>query len=47
MPTLVSVLVWKWMYNDVAGVLNYLLKETEINDNPMLWLSDPGSAMPR
>jgi multiple sugar transport system permease protein len=45
MPTLVSVLVWKWMYNDTAGVLNYLLNETNIQEGPMLWLADPGKAM--
>ena len=45
MPTLVSVLVWKWMYNDTAGVLNYLLNETNITDGPVLWLADPGKAM--
>lgn len=45
MPTLVSVLVWKWMYNDTAGVLNYMLTETNIKDGPMLWLADPGKAM--
>ena len=45
MPTLVSVLIWKWMYNDTAGVLNYLLQQTHIRESPLLWLSDPGSAM--
>jgi len=45
MPTLVSVLVWKWMYNDTAGVLNYLVNETNIKQGPMLWLADPGKAM--
>lgn len=45
MPTLVTVLVWKWMYNDTAGVLNYLLHETKIREAPMLWLADPGKAM--
>ncbi|MDP9372468.1 MAG: sugar ABC transporter permease [Chloroflexota bacterium] len=45
MPTLVSVLIWKWMYNDTAGVLNYLLNETNIREGPMLWLADPGKAM--
>ena len=45
MPTLVSVLIWKWMYNDTAGVLNYLLTETNIRQGPMLWLADPGKAM--
>ena len=45
MPTLVSVLIWKWMYNDTAGILNYLLKETGIRQNGILWLSDPGTSM--
>jgi len=40
MPTLVSVLVWKWMYNDVAGIFNYLV------GHQVLWLGDPNIAMP-
>jgi multiple sugar transport system permease protein len=46
MPTLVSVLVWKWMYNDVAGVLNYLATESGVTNHPILWLGDPAVAMP-
>jgi len=46
MPTLVSVLVWKWMYNDVAGVLNYIATEARLTDHPILWLGDPAIAMP-
>lgn len=46
MPTLVSVLVWKWMYNDVAGVLDYLALQTKVADHPILWLGDPSIAMP-
>src|SRR5919199_1722115 len=46
MPTLVSVLVWKWMYNDVAGVLDYLLTQTHVSQEPVLWLADPNIAMP-
>ena len=46
MPTLVSVLVWKWMYNDVAGILNYLVAETHVSDHQILWLGDPSIAMP-
>ncbi len=41
MPTLVSVLVWKWMYNDVAGVLDYLALQAKVTDHPILWLGDP------
>ncbi len=46
MPTLVSVLVWKWMYNDVAGVLDYLLTQSHVSQEPVLWLADPNIAMP-
>jgi multiple sugar transport system permease protein len=46
MPTLVSVLVWKWMYNDVAGVLNYLATQAGFTDHPILWLGDPHIALP-
>jgi len=46
MPTLVSVLVWKWMYNDVAGVLNYLANQANLTDHPILWLGDPKLALP-
>ena len=46
MPTLVSVLVWKWMYNDVAGVLNYLAGQAKLTDHPILWLGDPHIALP-
>lgn len=45
MPTLVSVLVWKWMYNDVGGVFNYLLQKSTIHETPTLWLADPSKAM--
>jgi ABC-type sugar transport system permease subunit len=46
MPTLVSVLVWKWMYNDVAGVLNYLAMTSGVSNHQVLWLGDPNIAMP-
>lgn len=46
MPTLVSVLVWKWMYNDVGGVLNYLAMQSKLSDHTILWLGDPNVALP-
>src|ERR1700730_4831773 len=46
MPTLVSVLVWKWMYNDVAGVLDYLATQSRLTTHTILWLGDPNIAMP-
>lgn len=45
MPTLVSVLIWKWMYNDTGGILNYLLQQLHITETPVLWLADPGRAL--
>src|SRR5438094_7587425 len=41
MPTLVSVLVWKWMYNDVAGVFDYLALQAKLTEHPILWLGNP------
>jgi ABC-type sugar transport system permease subunit len=46
MPSLVSVLVWKWMYNDIAGVLDYVVTESRLSPGPILWLGDPIVAMP-
>jgi ABC-type sugar transport system permease subunit len=34
------------MYNDVAGVLDYLLTQTHLSARPVLWLADPNVAMP-
>lgn len=45
LPTLVAVLIWMWMYSDVAGVLNHILMGTGIVERPVLFLSDPVLAM--
>jgi multiple sugar transport system permease protein len=45
LPTLVTVLIWLWMYSDVAGVFNYMLMGTGVVDRPVLFLSDPYLAM--
>ncbi|MFC7397195.1 carbohydrate ABC transporter permease [Chelatococcus sp. GCM10030263] len=44
-PTVVAVMVWHYMFNDIVGVLNYLLMATGIVDHPLLWLNSPGTAM--
>lgn len=45
LPTLVSVLIWTWMYSDVAGVLSYILMSLGLVSKPVLFLSDPVLAM--
>lgn len=38
-------LMWKFMYNDQFGVINYLLRQSTVVDRPPLWLSDPTIAL--
>jgi len=44
-PTVVAVLVWHYMLNDIVGIINYLLMIIRVIDSPLLWLSSPGTAM--
>jgi trehalose/maltose transport system permease protein len=46
-PTAVSSQMWKWMYNDVFGVINDLLV-TRLGwlDTKIAWLASPALAMP-
>ena len=37
--------VWKWMYNNYTGILNYLLKNTGIISKNINWLGDPRFAL--
>ncbi|MCC7368912.1 MAG: sugar ABC transporter permease [Chloroflexi bacterium] len=45
LPSLVAVLIWMWMYSDVAGVFNHVLMGTGLVERPVLFLSDPVLAM--
>jgi multiple sugar transport system permease protein len=45
-PTIVSAMVWKWMLNDVSGIVNYVLVASGVVAQPILWLSRPEWAMP-
>lgn len=38
-------LMWKWLYNDVFGLFNYLLLEIGVIDRPILWLGSPNMAL--
>ncbi len=44
-PTVVAVLVWHYMLNDIIGIINYLLISIGLISQPLLWLSSPGTAM--
>ena len=44
-PTVISTLVWLWMFNPFAGVLNYLLLGAGVVRQPVNWLGAPALAM--
>ncbi len=37
-PTVVSVLIWSWIFNPIAGVLNYILRQLSIITQDINWL---------
>ncbi len=41
LPTLTSVLAWRWMLGDVGGIVNYGLLQLGLIDRPLGWLADP------
>jgi multiple sugar transport system permease protein len=43
--TVVAVLVWRWLFNDLYGILNALLIQTGIIDMPVDWLGRMPNAM--
>lgn len=44
-PAIVVALIFQFMFNDVTGVVNYLLQRIGLIDQPMSWLSDPDMLM--
>jgi multiple sugar transport system permease protein len=44
-PGVVSAWSWKWMFNDINGVLNTALMKLGVIDTPILWLGDINIAM--
>ena len=45
-PTVVSAQMWRWMYNDVYGVVNDLLLRLHLIQKPLAWLADPHLVLP-
>ena len=45
MPTVVTALTWRWIFDGTFGVLNYMLKTAGIITVPVAWLADRYLAM--
>lgn len=45
LPTAVAVLVWQWLFNDLYGLINYLLMSLGVIARPVAWLSQMPGAM--
>jgi multiple sugar transport system permease protein len=44
-PTVMSALNWRWIYDDASGLINNILVRLELIDETISWLSDPHLAM--
>jgi multiple sugar transport system permease protein len=44
-PTVISALNWRWIYDDASGLINNILVRLELIDETISWLSDPHLAM--
>ena len=44
LPTLTSVLAWRWMLGDIGGVVNYALMQLHVIARPIGWLGQPALA---
>jgi trehalose/maltose transport system permease protein len=44
-PTIVSAQLWRWMYNDLYGVVNAGLLWLGVIDTPKAWTADPALAL--
>ncbi|XWN33712.1 MAG: sugar ABC transporter permease [Devosia sp.] len=43
--TVVAVLVWRWLFNDLYGILNHFIMWTGFTDMPVDWLGSMPNAM--
>jgi trehalose/maltose transport system permease protein len=44
-PTIVSAQLWRWMYNDLYGIVNSILLGLGIMREPKAWTADPDLAL--
>ena len=45
LPTVISILTWKWLYSDVGGALNHLLKISGLIQTDVKWLASAQFAL--
>ncbi|HEX6287824.1 MAG TPA: sugar ABC transporter permease [Herpetosiphonaceae bacterium] len=45
-PTVVSAQMWKWMYNDIYGVINDLFRRFGLISQNVAFVADPGTSIP-
>lgn len=45
LSTVVAVLVWRWLFNDLYGILNHLMMRIGLIDMPVNWLGEMPNAM--
>jgi multiple sugar transport system permease protein len=38
-PTVLAVIVWKWLLNSQFGLINYMLEDFRLIDQPISWMS--------
>jgi len=44
-PTVISALNWRWIYDDASGLINNVLVRLNLVEESISWLSDPHLAM--
>ena len=44
-PTVMSALNWRWIFDDASGLINNVLVRLELIEETISWLSDPNLAM--
>jgi multiple sugar transport system permease protein len=45
LATVVTVMIWQWMLNDLYGIVDFLLMDWGLTDNPLPWLTRMPNAM--
>ena len=45
-PTVVSSQIWRWMFNDIYGVVNIILANLHLIPHKLAWLATPATALP-
>lgn len=49
-PVVISMtccsMVWLWIYNDLYGVLNYILQASGLIKDPILWMNSASTSLP-